>query len=310
MSDKEEVSIILPVFNAVNTIECCIDSIINQTEKNWKLIILNDGSTDGTKNIIESYEKKHQKIFIWSFNKNLGLVNALNKGLQLAQGKFIARMDADDEMLPNRIKQQLEVFKNDASIDICGMSYILNKKNIKLNFSTHDEITKSLFFCNPIVHPTVMMKVSKKIKIKYQNSVCEDYDLWTRLAMQGAIFKNINKPGIIYNRSSNQKSIIEKNLMSNDAILVAKKYSDFTNFDSKNLLSEVNYTFDQVGHKSLIRVLEQITRKNIFNIESVDSYFFKRLTKRAVLSLNFKSIVSVLYFLLSKPRFILKLISR
>jgi glycosyltransferase involved in cell wall biosynthesis len=307
MKKEEIISIILPVYNAKNTIKRCIDSIIQQTEKDWKLVVINDGSTDGTKDILNYYEDKFENISICNLKKNMGLVYALNKGLELSKGKFIARMDADDVMLPDRLKQQLEVFKTYKDVDVCGMSSIINKKSIKLNFSSHDEIIESLCFSNPMIHPTVMMKISRKIKIQYRDLVCEDYDLWTRLAMQGAIFMNINKPGIIYNKSPGQKSIREKYLVSDVGILIAEKYTESIKTVSKNRLSKVNYTFKQADHKSVKKELTYFGERDIFNIDSVNNYFLKKVIKRAVLSLNYKSIYHVFFFIATRPRLALRL---
>jgi glycosyltransferase involved in cell wall biosynthesis len=308
MKKQETISIILPVYNAKNTIKRCIDSIIKQTEKDWKLVAINDGSTDGTKDILNYYEDKFENISICNLEKNMGLVYALNKGLELSKGKFIARMDADDEMLPDRLKQQLEVFKIYKDVDVCGMSSVINKKSVRLNFSSHDEIIESLHFSNPIIHPTVMIRVSNKLKIQYTNVVCEDYDLWTRLAMQGAIFININKPGIIYNKSLDQKSIREKHLVANAAILIAEKYSEFTSPMLRRRLEDVKYTFDKINSRLLKKELSTFKDKNIFKIDSVNIYYLKRVVKRAVYSLNYKSIYYILYFFISTPHFISKLL--
>lgn len=307
MKKKETISIILPVYNAKKTIKRCIDSILQQSEKGWELIIINDGSTDGTKDILNYYDNKFKHISICNLKKNMGLVHALNKGLELAKGMFVARMDADDEMLPDRLKQQLNVFKTYKNVDVCGMSSIINKKSIRLNFSSHDEIIESLCFSNPMIHPTVMMKISSKIKIQYRDLVCEDYDLWTRLAMQGAIFMNINKPGIIYNKSPEQKSIIEKHLVADVGVLIAERYTESVKPGLKNRLSKVNYTFEKTDYKFVKDELRSFGEENIFNIDSVNNYFLKKVIKRAVFSLDYKSIYHVFFFVVTKPRLALGL---
>jgi len=273
-SKPQKISIILPVYNAQNTITRCIDSILMQTEQDWMLEVIDDGSTDGTTDILKNFGDKFENIAIHSLGKNFGLAYALNFGLSIAKGSFIARMDADDEMLPDRLQRQLEAFGADSDLDVCGMSSIIGREKVSLNFHKHDEIVASLSFSNPIVHPTVMIKISDKLNIEYKNVVCEDYDLWTSLAIQGANFKNLSAPGIIYHRSLNQKSILESHLVASQAILIAGRYAEFSDHIIRERLRNINYTFYKVDNKKLKRELTLLKEKPIFEISNVDDYYY------------------------------------
>jgi len=303
---SKKISIILPVFNAELTIERCINSILMQTVKDWTLEVIDDGSTDGTDKILKKFSDKFENIYIHNLGKNFGLAYALNYGLRLAKGGFIARMDADDEMLPNRLQLQLDAFGADSTLDVCGMSSIIGQKTVSLNFLSHKEIVASLFFSNPIVHPTVMFKLSENLNIEYKNVVCEDYELWTSLALQGAIFENLSAPGLIYHRSSNQKSMQESHLVSGEAILIAERYTDCKNPPFKERLININYTFEKVNYQKLKQEIFLFKDKPIFDISNVDNYYFKRLIKRSLGS--FKNITFILLFLMSNPSYFLILV--
>ncbi|WP_244834814.1 glycosyltransferase family 2 protein [Clostridium sp. BJN0001] len=102
-----KVSVIMPVFNAEKYLEESIKSVLNQTYKNFEFIIINDGSTDSSLSIINKFKSMDNRIRVID-QKNNGIVYSLNKGISTAKGKYIARMDADDISLPNRIKNQVK----------------------------------------------------------------------------------------------------------------------------------------------------------------------------------------------------------
>jgi glycosyltransferase involved in cell wall biosynthesis len=202
MIDIPLVSIILPVYNAEKYLHECLNSIIAQSFRNWELIIINDGSTDNSETIIH--------IFIASvstFNKVIyvplehkGLPFCLNKGIGLARGKYIARMDADDIMFENRLQVQVQFLENNPDVGVLGSHAIEIDENgqeiSKMKRPIENlEIKNALDYCCPcpIIHPTVMMR--KKIlegnlyKELYPNP--EDLDLWQRL-VKFTIFRNLD----------------------------------------------------------------------------------------------------------------------
>ena len=114
MEDKC-VSIILPVYNAVNYIEKTITSVLNQTYKNFELIIVDDGATDGTSEICRNYAQKDYRISYYKQN-NFGTAVARNRGIELAKGEYIAFLDHDDEYLPHFLEELLEISEEGAKI--------------------------------------------------------------------------------------------------------------------------------------------------------------------------------------------------
>lgn len=164
-----------------------IDSVIKQTYKNCEVIVVNDGSTDNgkTERIALSYGNSIR----YYYKKNSGVADALNFGITVASGQYIARMDADDVALPDRIAVEVKYMEDHPEIDVVASSYILIDEKGRLikeelkSFSC-EEIKYELVFDNPICHPTVMFRKSVFDEgWLYRNVFAEDYDMWTRLAV-------------------------------------------------------------------------------------------------------------------------------
>lgn len=182
------VSVILPVYNSEKYVKAAIDSILKQTFTELELIIINDGSTDNSASIIQSF--KNERI-IYIEQKNIGLAATLNKGIETASGEFIARQDADDISLPDRLQHQLDFFKKYESVALLGTAAeIINEQGSRTNrFHRHpvnNNVLKFyLVFDNPFVHSSVMFRKKAIEEIgNYTNdsSVFEDHNLWSRMA--------------------------------------------------------------------------------------------------------------------------------
>lgn len=208
----ELISVILPAYNASDYIKEAIKSILNQTYINFELIIINDGSTDNTLEIIRAFNDSRIKVINNDINK--GIIYCLNRGIEESGGEYIARMDADDISLPQRFEKQIEVMKQNPEIVVCG-TYINYFGTSKGRFSRsqpkcdNDEIKKSLLIRSAFAHPTVMIRSSilKKNGLKYDEAFrsCEDYKLWIDIANYGTFF-NIPQPLLNYRISMNQVS--------------------------------------------------------------------------------------------------------
>ena len=115
------ISVIMSVYNTNKSFLAeAIESILNQTYPNFEFIIIDDNSTDGSLSIIEQYMSKDDRIVLIKNKTNIGLTKSLNKGLKLAKGQYIARMDADDVSLPDRFKQQIEYMENNSHVTVIG----------------------------------------------------------------------------------------------------------------------------------------------------------------------------------------------
>lgn len=207
--DDVLISVILPVYNAEKYIKESIESILNQTYENFELIIINDGSTDDTEMIIKSFSDK--RIRYYTNNKNEGLIYTLNRGLELSQGDFIARMDSDDICLPERFFKQINAFLEDNNLIVCGSQILKfgeNIKSSKSNYFLSNELIKYYMIYNcPFAHPSVMLRKSVLLKfnIKYNNEYlnAEDYKLWFDL-MHFGTYRNLSDVLLKYRISDTQ----------------------------------------------------------------------------------------------------------
>ena len=184
------ISIILPVLNEEKRLAKCIESIIAQTEKRWELIIINDGSTDKTVSVIETYMEADDRIRIINNESHLGIIDCLNQGWKSAVSNLICRVDADDYNYPNRLMTQCKFMEKRKDVDLVGSNAIIRIENEnKISFEifmpeTDAEIKKVIFKYNPIIHSSVVMRKSFLEKLGGYKSIgyknIEDYYLWIR----------------------------------------------------------------------------------------------------------------------------------
>lgn len=207
------VSIIMGAYNSEKTIKKCIESIISQTYKNWEFIICDDCSTDNTFRIMKEYAGKDKRIIIIQNNKNLRLAGTLNKCLTIAKGKYIARMDADDESLPKRIEKQVEFLEKNNEFDVVGCNRIIfddhGDKGIRKSIENPDK--NILIKDTPFAHPTIMMKKEAYNKLNgyvvdKSTIRAEDLDLWFRFYEQDLRGYNIQEALYKYRESKKDYS--------------------------------------------------------------------------------------------------------
>ncbi len=193
--ENPTISVIMPAYNTEKYLEESIKSILNQTFTNFEFIIINDGSKDNTKKIIEIYKKKDKRIILLNNPKNLGLQVSLNRGLKLAKGKYIARMDSDDISLSNRFQIQINFLNRNKDIFLVGGSAIvINEKGEKAGcFIKNDSskrIKKKLLKSNPFIHPSIMFR-NERVYYREKFVCSEDYDLYLRLLTDNKNMKNL-----------------------------------------------------------------------------------------------------------------------
>ena len=177
------ISVLMPVYNGEKYLRQAIDSILSQTFRDFEFLIINDGSTDATVEIITSYTDT--RIRLIHNDTNLGLIATLNKGLDLAHGEYIARMDCDDISLPKRLAKQVSFMDRNSDVGICGTwIQFIGSNRIKKYPLTHEAIKVYLLFNCPLAHPSVMIRkdVLRKNDLYYDINYkhAEDYELWTR----------------------------------------------------------------------------------------------------------------------------------
>jgi len=198
---KPLISVVMAVYNGEKYLQEAIESILNQSFKRFEFIIINDGSTDNSRKIIESY--KDDRIQLVN-QTNRGLPKALNIGIELAKGKYIARMDADDISYDNRLAIQYDFLEKNVKVvsvgsnaDIIDMAGIyVYRTNLAIS---NDELKDGLPYQSPFVHPSVLMRRSTLIELGLypEVSVAQDLFLFIKIREYGE-YANIAKPLIKY----------------------------------------------------------------------------------------------------------------
>lgn len=181
------VSVVMAVYNSDSSIRKSIQSILNQSYKNYEFIIVNDGSTDNSYKIINNIKKKNSRIKFYNFKENKGLGHSLNFAIKRSKGRYIARLDSDDYAYKNRLLTQIKFIKRNPLVDILGSNadYFSssNKFIKKTKMPINDEsIKKDIYSFNPLIHSSLMIKKSF-FKNNYYNETfyrCQDYELWLR----------------------------------------------------------------------------------------------------------------------------------
>tara|TARA_B100001750_G_scaffold230950_1_gene227883 strand:+ start:285 stop:1139 length:855 start_codon:yes stop_codon:yes gene_type:complete len=182
---QNSISVIIPVFNRVKLIARCINSVINQTYPVNEIIVVDDGSNDGTYDLI----RKNFPQVISIYQENKGVSNARNVGIQSAKSKWIAFLDSDDEWLPNKIEKQISLIKKNPLYKVCHSDEIWIRNDVRVNpMKKHrkyggDIYKKCLPLCvispsSIIIHKDIFNDVGFFDK---NLPVCEDYDLWLRI---------------------------------------------------------------------------------------------------------------------------------
>lgn len=193
------ISVILPAYNAGATIRESVVSILNQSFENFELIIIEDGSQDDTHRQLVNFNDSRVRIIY--HKENLGLVMSLNEGVDAARGKFIARMDADDVSLPNRLAEQLSFMNKNDDVQMLSSTIILVDElgiergtwNLDRQTITHRQIAATLPWENCIAHPTVFGRtgVFRRFRYEEREKHMEDYGLWLRMVAAGVRFEKI-----------------------------------------------------------------------------------------------------------------------
>ncbi len=306
----------MPAYNAEKTIKTAIKSILNQTLRDFEFIIINDGSTDKTKDIIKSFADS--RIVLIDKPKNQGVASAINDGIEIAKGKYIARMDADDESLPERFTMQIDFFNKNPDIDVLGTAIfsIAPAKNKitrfpKKHYQCLNELTRGV--C--IAHPSAMLRKNIIKRVKYKPKYfAEDYKLWVDLAKQGAKFANLTTPLLKYNIHGENISIIKNKEQQDSTNLIKKEYLEFylgviypqysKELDWLADLSTKNISLTALNH--FYRSLNLHLKHNKKNLKII----FKRAIKNHIYLLQYQwniiSPILLLYFLRYKLKQIIK----
>ena len=203
-----EVSVIMPVYNVEKYVEEAAKSVLNQSFEDLELIIVNDGSTDRTPDIIDDLNDPRVKII---HQENAGSVPARNRGLKESVGKFIAQHDADDISAPDRIKKQVRFLKEHREIHLVGsFAEVVDTKSGNRTISprpqTDNQIRRVILKVNPFVNGSVLFKRKVVEQIDLYGHSEDDYLQKVRVL---ARFKTANIPEILYTRRARPEGMIK-----------------------------------------------------------------------------------------------------
>lgn len=198
MTKFPKVSIILPTYNGSRFIERAIKSVLKQSYEDFELLIIDDGSTDNTAEVISRFSEEDIRVIYLKNDKNLGIQKSLNKGLREAKGKYIARIDDDDEWIDkDKLKAQVNFLDTHQDHVLVGTGVVVvNEKRQELyrffNPEKDLEIRNKILGKNCFTHPSVMFRKDAAIKVSgYDESEevrnREDFDLWLNLGIVGKL---------------------------------------------------------------------------------------------------------------------------
>jgi hypothetical protein len=211
--DSRATSVVMSVFNGQAFLAEAIESILNQTLDDYEFVIVDDGSTDRTAKILAEYASRDERVRVYR-HENRGRAVSLNIGIGLARGKYIARMDADDIALPNRLREQIDFMDTHPEVGLLGGAFELISTNGRVlktvRFPSEDSAIRAVMLaCNPFSHPTVVMRkelVSATGGYRKALLDADDYDLWLRISERSQL-ANLEKCVLQYRVHSNQVSI-------------------------------------------------------------------------------------------------------
>lgn len=257
------VSVVMSVYNSSNYLREAIDSILNQTFLDFEFIIINDGSTDSSLSIIQSYSDK--RIRVINNDENKGLIYSLNKGIEISKGKYIARMDADDISVQERLKKQVDFLEIHSNVGVLSSDYSsFNDSGSKYLKSIvgNVKIKTNLLFTATICHPSLMIRnsVIDNYSFKYsaEAKYVEDFDLWTRMALV-TDFETISEALLKYRDHNSQVSRVFSDVQKNNSDNVRANYLKALNF---------NYNEQELSIHNLISSNKKITSyKELKDIE-------------------------------------------
>lgn len=285
-----------------------IESILNQTYKDFEYIIILDyPDNDVHKSVIEEYALKDDRIHFYINEKNMGLTDSLNRGLSLCHGEYIARMDADDISLPDRLERQMKYLEKNHYDLIGGITEMINENgsllySIKSVPTDPKKINKALRYSQCIAHPTWLGKkeVFEKNAGYRHMPLCEDYDFTLRAVLNGFVISNLNEPVLKYRMTSN--SISRSNLFEQYLYM-----SYITNEYKNNCIASVDKAYAYVqqhlnekdSNKYLKanvifnRMLQEMSDKQIlsfikdgFCLLFSSKYYLNKIYRFMMLSLN------------------------
>jgi len=319
MNSLPKISVIMSVYNEEKYLKDSIESILNQTFKDFEFLIINDSSIDNSLNIIKSY--KDPRIRVINNSKNIGLSKSLNIGLQHAQGQYMARMDADDISLPNRLEEQLKFLEINKDITLIGCQVeLIDENNQIIGYKKSrpkdfDIVKFWIITKNPFIHSTFFLKMEEIKKIngyneKYKYS--QDFEICSRLIEKK--YKIVNMPSYLLKFRRHNKSITKtlhkRKAQLEYALLILQKninkYIKLNKNDTRILINTINKQETNIIYliKSLIfykKIFNSFIKKENLNNNQIE--IIKKIYKEernSMLGFFIKNKIPIIYKILKK----------
>lgn len=222
------VTVLMAVYNGEKFLKEAMESILNQTFTNFEFLIINDGSTDNSVKIIKSYDDP--RIRLINNETNLKLIASLNKGISLAKGKYIARMDCDDISMPERLEKEVKFLEDNEEYGLVGTWYTVidgeGKEKYNMSYPSSNDLIKLFLSLNcPLVHGSIMGRTELFKQNLYGSKeyyAVEDYELWVRFSKLTKIY-NIPEYLFRYRIYGESFSDSKTQLMYNQTLELSKK---------------------------------------------------------------------------------------
>ena len=273
------VSVVMSVYNGAHYLQKSVDSILKQTFINFEFIIIDDGSTDDTWQVLSEYANRDSRLKPFQNTENLGLTKTLNRGLKLARGEYIARLDADDKSFPERLEKQVAYLQSHPSVALVstGVQYVDPEgKELRIDIPpTNSTVLRWEFlFRNPLRHPTVMWRrelVRDKVGDYDPDFVCtQDYDFWVRISEKLNI---ATIPSVLVQMSWHNQSISAKKAKKQDALGTKIIYRQIKRYFPNEKLDE-----NDVANLRLMSRRKDALQTEYFN--NLDASSFQRASDR------------------------------
>ena len=282
-----KVTVLMPVYNGESYLREAIESILNQSFRDFEFLIIDDGSTDRSFEIAKSYADS--RIRLEKNGTNQGLIYTLNRGLSEARGTYIARMDADDISLPGRLAAQVAFMDAHPDIAVCGTWIkILGETARPYPYPTQPEdIRAFLLFSTALMHPSVMLRASvfKDGRFKYESRDAhgEDYGLWVSLVSAGYKLANIPRVLLLYRKHLNNVSALHSPAQIDVTLRIRMEQlqrlglsPSAEEFASHNSIRGEGSDFLPRAEAWLLKIRAANERENIYDEAALDRMLYRR----------------------------------
>lgn len=283
-TSQPQVSVIMPVYNGSSYVHEAIESVLNQTDRRFELIVIDDASTDDSLDIAKKNAIKDARVVVVSNEYEKGIVGALNTGLKYAKARYIARADADDINMPTRLQEQIDFLERYPDVDLVGAGCrVFSEKGFKKKIfrpSSSVELAWRMISDTYFCHPLTMFKKEAVMEFQgYAQHEAEDFDLFSRMIKKKKM-RNIHKILLLYREHASNRS------KESAQAIAASVYEIFLrNFAYYIGIEKQAELFYQFQHEGMMRLRDfpTITRLNIQILRKILMDYQMRFYRREVL---------------------------